>query len=84
MRQAIRDVMRDGCLPPITMELLLEIASQFEKRTHFPNCIGAINGKHICIMKPYQSGSLFHNYKSFFSITLDDEYVNFWNLLFKK
>lgn len=63
------------CLQPLHMpakseEDWKEIAKQFHIRTNFPNCIGAIDGKHIRLQKPVNSGSLFFNYKNFFSIVL--------------
>lgn len=48
----------------------LEIEKGFYKRTNFPYCIGAIDGKHIRIKKPGHTGSEFFNYKSFFSTVL--------------
>ncbi len=42
----------------------------FENQWQFPNCIGALDGKHICITAPPKSGSLFYNYKGSFSINL--------------
>ena len=42
------------------------IADEFYKRWNFPICIGAIDDKHVMI----NSGSLFYNYKSYFSIVL--------------
>ena len=46
------------------------IANDFEKQWHFPGCIGALDGKHICIECPQNMGSAFYNYKSFHSIVL--------------
>jgi len=45
-------------------------ADKFYERTNFPNCIGAVEGKHIRIMKPNETGSQFFNYKKFSSTVL--------------
>jgi hypothetical protein len=39
-------------------------------RGQIPNSIGAVDGKHIRIRKPNESGSQFFNYKYFFSTVL--------------
>ena len=46
------------------------IADDFFTRWNFQNCIWAIDGKHIMIQCPVNSGSLFYNYKTYFSIIL--------------
>ncbi|XP_040195299.1 protein ALP1-like [Rana temporaria] len=46
------------------------IADGFWDRANFPNCIGALDGKHIRIQKPPHSGSRFQNYKKYFSLVL--------------
>lgn len=43
------------------------IANRFNTRAKFPHCIGAGDGKHIRIKKTNNSGSMFMNYKDFFS-----------------
>ena len=46
------------------------IADGFYREWNFPNCISAIDGKHLRIRAPMNSGSKFFNYKKFFSISL--------------
>lgn len=45
-------------------------AAEFSFKWNFPNCILAIDGKHIRVRSPNNSGSLFHNYKDYFSTVL--------------
>lgn len=47
-----------------------EVANKFYLKTNFPNCVGAVDGKHIRCIKPINSGSMFYNYKKYFSIVL--------------
>lgn len=53
-----------------TEQFWRQIAQDFAKRTDFPNCLGAIDGKHCRIIAPAHSGSLNYNYKNYFSIVL--------------
>lgn len=57
-------------LPQKTASDFEKIADEFNKKWNFPNCIGAVDGKHVRIMCPKNSGSLFYNYKNYFSIVL--------------
>lgn len=51
-----------GEIPPMSVENMKRTASTFLK-WNFPNCVGAIDGKHISIKCPSNSGSMFYNYK---------------------
>lgn len=55
---------------PTSVDEWEQIASGFNKKANFPHCLGAVDGKHIRLKKPLNSGSLYFNYKDFFSIIL--------------
>lgn len=57
-------------LPRPTEDVLKKSAVEYEKFWNFPNCVAAIDGKHMQIQAPPNSGSLFFNYKKTFSIVL--------------
>lgn len=62
--------MKEKCIPIPDKNTWITIAEEFKTRANFPNCIGAVDGKHIRVIKPERSGSLYMNYKHFFSIGL--------------
>ena len=70
MCEAIWTALQDYVRPPQTPEEWLNISRDFESKWNMPHCIGAIDGKPIATKGPFKSGTLFHNYKSFFSIVL--------------
>lgn len=55
---------------PTTSEEWLQKSEEFYVKWNFPNCIGALDGKHINMRSPNNSGSLNFNYKHTFSIVL--------------
>lgn len=63
-------VLKNECLPPPNKEAWELSAARFESTANFPHCIGAVDGKHIRIVCPEQSGSMFYNYKDYYSIVL--------------
>lgn len=67
---AIWDKLVSRHMPILTTDMLRETSQEFENIWNFPNCVGAIDGKHIRMKCPASSGSQFYNYKNYFSIHL--------------
>ncbi|XP_048242507.1 uncharacterized protein LOC125374866 [Haliotis rufescens] len=55
---------------PTTPEGLCEISSQVMEKWNFPHTCGALDGKHVACKAPPKSGSVYYNYKEFYSIML--------------
>ena len=58
------------CFPELNEQEWLDIAESFNSRAHFPNCLGAIDGKHVRLVCPKHTGSEYWNYKKFYSLVL--------------
>ena len=67
---------------PNEEEIWRQKGKKFGDRWNIPHAIGALDGKHIAIRCPRESGSRFYNYKGFYSIVLlalvDAEYKFMW------
>ena len=81
--QAILDEFKEEVLTcPVTEDEWREIAEVFKTRWNLPHACGALDGKHVAIRCPPNSGSTFFNYKKFYSIVLlalvDGDYKFSW------
>ena len=72
----------DAFQMPSTPDGWRTVAEGFASRWNFHHCVGALDGKHIPIKKPRKSGSIYYNYKGFYSVVLmaavDSEYCFMW------
>eukprot|EP00745_Piridium_sociabile_P033516 TRINITY_DN57481_c0_g1_i1.p1 TRINITY_DN57481_c0_g1~~TRINITY_DN57481_c0_g1_i1.p1 ORF type:complete len:488 (-),score=103.76 TRINITY_DN57481_c0_g1_i1:251-1714(-) len=69
--QAIIDAYSREAFPLVWgPEMIKTLSDEFYTRWNMPHTFGALDGKHVAIKKPKNTGSLYHNYKGFFSIPL--------------
>ena len=66
--EAIYKVLSPIYLTPPSIDGWVKIAQEFEELWNLPHVIGALDGKHIRIVCPSETGTQFHNYKGFFSL----------------
>jgi len=55
---------------PTTPEEWMERALRFNEQWHYPQALGAVDGKHVVVQAFGKTGSTFRNYKHSFSIVL--------------
>ncbi|XP_031328228.1 uncharacterized protein LOC116159399 [Photinus pyralis] len=67
---ALIEALRDYIKLPSSNEEWLAVAKEFEEKWNFPHVIGAMDGKHVQLQAPWNSGTEYYNYKGFFSIVL--------------
>lgn len=67
---AIWEVLGPLHLPFPTVSQLERAAGEMFDKWNFPNCVGAVDGKHVRIHCPPHSGTMFFNYKKYFSLSL--------------
>ncbi|XP_055072963.2 uncharacterized protein [Misgurnus anguillicaudatus] len=69
--RAIYQVLKEKHLKcPTTADEWIKVSEGFQTTAKFPNCLGALDGKHIRIKPPPQCGAQFFNYKHFNSIVM--------------
>ena len=67
---AIWNALSNEVMPTPDRNKWEKIEEGFRMRWRFPNCLGALDGKHVMIKAPPNSGSTFYNYKKHFSTVL--------------
>lgn len=68
--QALKEKLVPLFLTSVSKEDLKKKAKEFQDRWDYPNCAGAADGKHVRIVCPDKSASLYYNYKNYFSMVM--------------
>lgn len=67
--QAIYNCLKEEFMSfPENHQAWIKISNDIYRQYGMPNCLGIIDGKHFRIRAPPHSGTLFFNYKKFYSI----------------
>ena len=81
--RAVQDEFTRGYLRcPTTPDEWKELEMEFRIRWNVPHTLGALDGKHVTLKKPKNSGAPYHNYNGSFSIVMlalvDGQYKFRW------
>lgn len=68
VRNAIILKLKEECIKTPQKEDWERIANECWEIWNFPNCIGALDGKHVVIEALPNTGSLYFNYKKLFQL----------------
>lgn len=68
--RALWEVLQPIYMPQPTEEQWKRVEEKYWQIWNYPNCIGALDGKHCVFEKPPKTGSMYFNYKKEFSIVL--------------
>jgi hypothetical protein len=68
--QNIWALLHEEFMPKPSTSRYEAISFGLDGKANFPNCIGAVDGEHIRIIKPEHSESMYFNYKDYFSIVM--------------
>lgn len=67
---------------PTTTDEWRAIVDRFYEKWNFPHTCGALDGKHVACRCPPKTGSMYYNYKGFYSVVLmalvDADYKFIW------
>ena len=67
---------------PTTPEKWKSVSENYARRWNFHHACGALDGKHVTVRCPPRSGTLYYNYKGFYSIVIlalvDADYKFLW------
>ena len=81
-RAIVDEYHQDVFSTPSTPDQWRQVAQGFQDRWNFTHVCEAIDGKHVAIIKAKKSGTLYYNYKGFFSIVIlavvDADYMFLW------
>ncbi|XP_049277298.1 uncharacterized protein LOC125775091 [Anopheles funestus] len=64
------ETLRDYVKLPSSPDDWMKIVQGFEDKWNFPHTLGAMDGKHVGIKSPPNSGTNYYNYRKFFSVVL--------------